>query len=108
MSATKHLEPSLPVPDDWVKAAYQLFQMGKSGFSVTHKTLSNRLSDIFIPEREKNIKPLSPETLSQLNQRRVELLEADWQDAQDGVYPVSLVFDNPFIDFLPDNKAKNQ
>lgn len=100
MSATKHLEPSFPIPDDWIKAAYQFFQIGKSGFSVTHKTLSNRLSNIFVPEREKNVQPLSPEILSQLNQRRVELLEADWQDAQDGVYPPSLLFDNPWVDFL--------
>ena len=100
MSATKRLEPSFPIPDDWIKAAYQFFQTGKSGFSLTHKTLSNRLSNIFVPEREKNVQPLSPEILSQLNQRRVELLETDWQDAQDGVYPISLLFDSPWADFL--------
>jgi ubiquinone/menaquinone biosynthesis C-methylase UbiE len=100
MTATQRLEPSFPIPDDWMKAAYQFFQTGKSGFSITHKTLSNRLRNIFVPDQDKNIKPLSPEILSQLNQKRVELLEADWQDAQDGVYPVSLLFDSSFTDFL--------
>ncbi|MGL4880145.1 MAG: class I SAM-dependent methyltransferase, partial [Waterburya sp.] len=44
--------------------------------------------------------PLSPEIFEKLQVRLKKLEEQDWQDAQRGVYPSSLLFDNPWSDFF--------
>lgn len=82
------------------KLAYQTFQQGKSYFGFTHKTLSARLAKLIAPPREYKTQPISPELLQQAQQRLDKLLEADWQDAECGVYPTSLLFDNPWEDFF--------
>ncbi|MGB3237669.1 MAG: class I SAM-dependent methyltransferase [Geitlerinemataceae cyanobacterium] len=86
--------------DTLTKLAYQTFQQGKSYFGFTHKTLSARLYELVAPPREIQTQPISPELLQQAQQRLDKLLEADWQDAERGVYPASLLFDNPWEDFF--------
>ena len=41
-----------------------------------------------------------PKTLLKVQQRLNQLLETDWEDAQKGVYPASLLFDNSWEDFF--------
>jgi ubiquinone/menaquinone biosynthesis C-methylase UbiE len=98
MESTPTIEQFLP--DSLTKLAYEAFQQGKTIFGVTHKTLSNRLTNLIVPEQQQKTKSLSPETLTQLQQRLTKLQEVDWQDAEKGVYPTSLLFDNPWFDFL--------
>ncbi len=100
MQSTPSLDLFSFLPDALTKAAYQALQNGKSSFGLAHKTLSDRLTNLIIPERPQKTKPLSSETLLQLRQRREQLLEKDWQDAEDGVYPASLLFENPWEDFF--------
>ncbi len=88
------------VPESLTKFAYQTFQEGKKVFGFVHKNLSNQLTEMAIPERKGIAKPLTPETLNLLQQRLAKLEETDWQDAQKGVYPASLLFDNPWSDFF--------
>lgn len=88
------------IPDNLTKLAYQGLQEGKKIFGVAHKTISDRLTDIVVPERKGRITPLSPETIVKLEERVQTLQETDWQDAQAGVYPSELLFDNPWSDFL--------
>lgn len=97
MQSTPNIDRFLP---DLTKFAYQTFQQGKTMFGVAHKTLSNQLTNLFVPEQQRKTQPLSPETLERLQQRLVNLQEADWQDAQRGIYPASLLFDNPWSDFF--------
>jgi ubiquinone/menaquinone biosynthesis C-methylase UbiE len=82
------------------KLAYQTFQQGKTIFGLAHKTFSNQLTNFFVPEQQQKTKPLSSETLERLQQRLDKLQETDWHDAQRGVYPASLLFDNPWSDFV--------
>lgn len=91
---------TLPNVQPLTKVAYQAFQDSKSYFGLVHKTLSDRLTNFFIPEREKKTKPLSPKTLLKLNNTRSQLIETDWQDAEIGVYPTSLLFENSWEDFF--------
>ena len=98
--STFGLPSFLPIPDEFGKAAYQMFQTGKSGLFLAHKNLSGRLGDLIAPERSKHVQPLSQEILDQFNQDRLALLDEDWQDAQDGIYPVSLLFDDSLQDFF--------
>lgn len=88
------------MPDTLTKLTYQTFQQGKNYFGLAHKILSTRLLSLISPPTERNTKAIPPELLPKLQQRLNQLLEADWQDAERGVYPHSLLFDNPWSDFF--------
>ena len=98
MQSTPSIDQFLP--ESLTKFAYQTFQEGKKVFGVAHKTLSARLTNMIVPERKGIAKPLTPEIINLLQQKLAQLEEADWQDAQKGVYPASVLFDNPWSDFF--------
>ena len=82
------------------KLAYQTFQQGKSYFGLAHKTLSTQLLDWLAPEAKQPTEPLHTEILLQMQKRLNQLIEQDWQDAEQGIYPASVLFDNPWDDFF--------
>jgi ubiquinone/menaquinone biosynthesis C-methylase UbiE len=86
--------------DTLTKLAYQTFQQSKSYFGLAHKTLSTQLMNLVSPTAKADIEALSPETLLSLQGRLNKLLDRDWQDAEAGVYPAELLFDNPWEDFF--------
>lgn len=88
------------MPDTLTKIAYKTFQQGKNYFGLAHKTLSTQLWQLMGPQIERKSQPLDPQLLGLIHQRLDQLLEVDWQDAEQGVYPVSLLFDNPWEDFF--------
>ncbi len=88
------------MPESLTKLTYQTFQQGKNYFGLAHKILSSRLRNLVYPTLEQKTKPIPNELLVKLQQRLNQLLETDWQDAQKGVYPESLLFDNPWQDFF--------
>lgn len=85
--------------DTLTKLTYQTFQQGKNYFGLAHKILSTRLMNIISPSQQQT-KPIPTELLLKVQQRLNNLLEVDWQDAERGVYPTSLLFDNPWSDFF--------
>jgi ubiquinone/menaquinone biosynthesis C-methylase UbiE len=86
--------------DTLTKLAYQTFQQGKSYFGLTHKTLSSRVMRVVNPPKNVQVQELNLATLQLFQQRMNDLLERDWQDAEAGVYPKELLFDNPWADFF--------
>ncbi len=82
------------------KLAYQTFQQSKSYFGLAHKLLSTQVLNFMAPPPEKRTISLPPELLLKIQQRFNQLLEADWQDAEKGVYSESILFDNPWEDFF--------
>lgn len=88
------------MPDTLTKIAYQTFQQGKQAFGFTHKTLLSRIREVVSPVEPGRAAEIPTETLAILKQRLDELTEVDWQDAEAGVYPKSLLFDNPWDDFF--------
>src|SRR3712207_5707026 len=82
------------------KLAYQTFQQSKSYFGFAHKALSTQLLNWFAPGAKPATEPLPTDLLLLLQQRLNKLLETDWQDAELGIYPASLLFDTPWEDFL--------
>ncbi|MEA5582410.1 class I SAM-dependent methyltransferase [Nodularia harveyana UHCC-0300] len=86
--------------DTLTKLTYQTFQQGKSYFGLVHKILGSQLMNLMHPSLGKRGKRIPPEVLLKLQQRINQLLESDWQDAEKGVYPESLLFDNPWSDFF--------
>ncbi|MFP4133561.1 MAG: class I SAM-dependent methyltransferase [Halothece sp.] len=83
-----------------LKFAYQAFQQSKAAFALSHKTMSSRLTNLIVSEREKNLQSLPPEVINQMRSRLDQLLETDWQDAEQGIYPKSVLFDNAWDDFI--------
>ncbi|HBB32266.1 MAG TPA: SAM-dependent methyltransferase [Cyanobacteria bacterium UBA9273] len=87
--------------DTLTKLAYQTFQQGKSVFALAHKSISSQLMNlVYPPVNQLKTQPVSPEILLQFRQKLEQIQETDWQDAERGVYPESLLFDNPWADFL--------
>ncbi|MGV2828829.1 class I SAM-dependent methyltransferase [Myxosarcina sp. GI1(2024)] len=88
------------IPNSITKVAYRGFQESKKVFGLVHKLVSDRLTNTFVPERLNTVQPLSPQVLEKLQQRLNKLEEIDWQEAQQGIYPTSVLFDNPWSDFF--------
>jgi ubiquinone/menaquinone biosynthesis C-methylase UbiE len=87
------------MPDTLTKLAYQTLQDSKSYLSLAHKTASIQIRKLLKPNDLPNY-PVPPEIISKLRQRSADLRVVDWQDAEDGVYPSALLFDEPWIDYL--------
>lgn len=98
MQSTPNFEQLIPEPLS--KLAYQSFQESKKAFGFIHKQISDRLTDTIVPKRKGKSQPLDTELFEKLQARLKKLEEKDWQDAKEGVYPRSLLFDNPWSDFF--------
>jgi ubiquinone/menaquinone biosynthesis C-methylase UbiE len=85
--------------DTLTKLTYQTLQDSKSYLSLAHKTVSIQIRKLLKPNDLPNF-PVPPEVISKLRQRSADLRVVDWQDAEDGLYPSSLLFDEPWIDYL--------
>ncbi|MBD2194368.1 MULTISPECIES: class I SAM-dependent methyltransferase [Calothrix] len=86
--------------DTLTKFSYQTFQQGKAFFGQTHKILVEQISNILLPKFKQRMEEIPNELLLQLQQKYNNLLEIDWQDAEAGVYPKALLFDNRWEDFF--------
>lgn len=90
------------MPDTLTKLAYQTFQQGKSYFGLAHKVLSTQILKTVAPPPPQKEKPapMPLALMSDIQKRLDAILETDWQDVEKGVYPASLLFDNPWDDFF--------
>ncbi len=88
------------LPDTLTKFAHQRFQQSNSFFSFVHKAISHPLSNMFVPKTENKPQLISTGILLEIEQRINQLGKTDWQDSQKGVYPVDLLFDNPWQNFF--------
>lgn len=86
--------------DTLTKLAYQTFQQGKSVFALAHKNLGTQLMKIIAPAAQPQLNPVPTQVLLSIQQRLNDILEVDWHDAEQGIYPAELLFDNPWEDFL--------
>jgi ubiquinone/menaquinone biosynthesis C-methylase UbiE len=78
---------------------YQTLQNSKSYLSLAHKTISTQVRKL-IKANDLPSLPVPPELVSKLQQRSAALRRVDLQDAEDGVYPKSLLFDEPWLEYL--------
>lgn len=99
MSNTLSPNPLDFSPNPLTKLAYQTFQQSKSYFGVVHKALGTQVRNLVFPPKT-TTQPLAPAVLLELQKRLQAILDTDWQDAEQGVYPASLLFDNPWDDFF--------
>ncbi|HEY9697523.1 MAG TPA: methyltransferase domain-containing protein [Trichocoleus sp.] len=81
------------------KLVYQTSQWSKSIFSVAHKALGAQAMNLLAPEAKPETEPWTPELAAIVQRRMQQLLDQDWHDAEQGVYPESLLFDDPWDDY---------
>jgi ubiquinone/menaquinone biosynthesis C-methylase UbiE len=86
--------------DNLTKLAYQAVQRGKQVFGLTHKQVSTRVMNWVAPVDRVEPNRLSQAQLDFLQRQLEALMEQDWTDAQQGVYPIGLLFDHAWEDFL--------
>lgn len=80
--------------------AYQGWQQTKNALSLTHKSLAYQLSTLFIDRQNTSTPAIDPQVLSIIQQRLEALLNVDWEEANLGVYPIELLFEEDWQDFL--------
>jgi ubiquinone/menaquinone biosynthesis C-methylase UbiE len=85
--------------DQLTKLAYQTLQQGKSLMGLAHKQVSTRLMELVAPEGAPSTVPTPPQMLQQLRQSMDALVALDWREAEAGLYPTSLLFDAPWLDW---------
>ena len=83
--------------DPLTKLAYQTLQQGKSLVGVAHKEVSTKLMELVAPEGAPKTRPIPPQMLSDFQSSYKELMEVDWQEAEQGLYPTSLLFAAPWL-----------
>ena len=81
------------------KLAYQALQQGKSLAGVAHKEVSTKLMELVAPKGAPKTRPIPPEMLADLQAANTTLMEVDWNEAEQGLYPTSLLFDAPWLDW---------
>lgn len=87
-----------PAVEPLINQSYRGLQWSKGYFSVLHNRIANQIERVLyeIPQTQS----ISPELAAQLQKRVADLLEQDWADARAGYYPVELLFDEAWQDFL--------
>jgi ubiquinone/menaquinone biosynthesis C-methylase UbiE len=81
------------------KLAYKGMQQGKSLVGLLHKETSTRLMQLLVPDATPSTETLPPEVLQELQASMQRLTEVDWREAEQGLYPSSLLFDAPWLDW---------
>lgn len=93
------------IPDAWTKLAYETLQQGKAAFGLAHKQLSTRalkaaaVTGLVASPPETYTSSISPIAIQQIRGRYEALIQKDWEDAEKGVYPKALLFDDLWEDF---------
>jgi hypothetical protein len=85
--------------DAVTRLAYQTLQQGKSLMGVAHKEVSTRLMELVAPQAATKTRPLTPQLLAELQASQQRLLDVDWEEAEQGLYPTSHLFDAPWLDW---------
>lgn len=87
------------INENLLKNIYEGWQKLKAGLSLAHKNLSTEIKNALFPH-DVNLQKISPETWTILQQRVDDVIHQDWQDAKDGVYPLSVLFDTNWQEFF--------
>ena len=98
--------------------AYRTMQQGRSLAGLVHKELSTKVMEVVAPDVVPQTQPVPEAMMNELRQSLDTLHELDWSDAQAGVYPESLLFDIPWLEWaeryprvwldLPSNWARRR
>ncbi|PZD71762.1 Demethylmenaquinone methyltransferase [Acaryochloris thomasi RCC1774] len=100
MQTLPFLPFDLPFATPLTKLAYQTFSQSKNVFGIAHREWNSRVRQAVDPPRQQKVSKIDDQMLAMLQKRFDQLLESDWDDAQQGIYPTALLFDNPWDEFF--------
>ena len=102
----------------FTEIAYRTLQQGRSLAGLVHKELSTKVMEVVAPDVVPQTQPVPGEMMDALRQSLNTLHDRDWLDAEEGIYPQSLLFDIPWLDWaeryprvwldLPSNWARRR
>ncbi len=81
------------------KLAYQTLQKGKGLAGLAHKQLSSKLLELLAPDAIPETKAIPSELLKKIRSSMASLEKLDWQEAEQGLYPKSQLFDAPWLEW---------
>lgn len=87
-----------PATEALFNQSYRNLQWSKGYFSFFHRSIAGRLQGLFYDTPDTQV--ITPALAQQLQQRMDALLEQDWADATAGIYPIELLFDESWQDFI--------
>ena len=79
--------------------AYKTLQGSKSLAGLAHKEISTKLMSLIAPEAAPETAPISNELFFELRKSISDLEQIDWQEAEEDIYPKSLLFEAPWLDW---------
>ncbi len=80
------------------KFAYQTLQQGKSLAGLAHKGISSKLMELISQDNSPDF-PLQRELFNELRDSMSELAEIDWEEADEGLYPKTQLFEAPWLEW---------
>jgi len=81
------------------KIAYHTLQQWKTLAGLAHKELSTKLMEVFLPEATPGKFPIDQDLLKEVKRSMQSLEKIDWQEAESGIYPKSLLFEAPWLEW---------
>ena len=88
------------VRDSITKIAYNTLQQGKSIAGLAHKEISSKLMNFLSPDEDLKDFNIDKSLLLDIQKSMSELREEDWNDAENNIYPLKLLFDEPWLSYL--------
>ena len=98
--------------------AYRTIQQGRSLAGLAHKELSTKAMELLAPDVVPSTEPVSDALMNELRRSLSALQDIDWQESEQGLYPSSLLFDIPWLEWaerypriwldLPSNWARRR
>jgi len=86
--------------DSFTKIAYNTLQQGKSIAGLAHKEISSKLMNLLSPDEKLNDFNIDKNLLLDIQKSMGKLREEDWNDAENNIYPLKLLFDEPWLRYL--------
>ncbi len=81
------------------KIAYHTLQQGKTLAGLAHKELSTKLMEVFAPEAAPGQFPVDQVLIKEVRRSMEKLERIDWQEAEEGIYPKSQLFEAPWLEW---------
>ena len=81
------------------KFAYHTLQQGKTLAGLAHKELSTKLMEVFAPEASPGKFPINQDLIKEVRRSMENLESIDWKEAEAGIYPKSLLFEAPWLEW---------
>jgi len=81
------------------RIAYHTLQQGKTLAGLVHKELSTKLTEVFAPEAATGDFQIDQNLIKEVRLSMKNLERIDWQEAESGIYPKSLLFEAPWLEW---------